>query len=70
MDPTVRPANIQSLADLHIIAWLARIVMLGGGKNDTSGIESLEKRLGGKGIGDKIKAFWAAWLERPSFKRV
>jgi hypothetical protein len=58
------------LADLHIVAWLARVVMLAGGKSDATGIESLEKRLGGKAIGDKVKAFWTAWLDRPSFKRV
>ena len=44
--------------------------MLAGGKSDATGIESLEKRLGGKAIGDKVKAFWTAWLDRPSFKRV
>jgi len=59
-----------SLADLHLIAWLARLVHLSGGSKEVAGIEKLETIMGGKKVGPKLKAFWAAWLERDSFKRL
>jgi len=59
-----------SLADLHLIAWLARLVHLSGGSKEVAGIKELESMMGGKEVGPKLKAFWAAWLERDSFKRL
>lgn len=62
-----------SLADLHLIPWLARVAavasgIVGGGE----AMESLDKVLQGFGgkVGDKVKAFWTAFGERPSFKEV
>ncbi|RXK35185.1 hypothetical protein M231_07556 [Tremella mesenterica] len=55
------------LADLHVIAWLSRIIELSGGTKTASGIEALESLTGHK-VGPKMKAFWALWIERPSFK--
>lgn len=59
---------LQSLADLHAISWLARLVLLAGGKKDATGVESLESK--GIKVGPKVRSFWASWIERPSFKRV
>ncbi|CED84114.1 Thioredoxin-like fold [Phaffia rhodozyma] len=103
-----------SLADLHIIAWLARIVFLSQGGPTPAGLEALEKQIAGTRIGlglsggaatasggtigtpamrgpqnpdaplaslknvssgdfkigQKTKMFWAAWIERDSFKRI
>ncbi|KAI0361707.1 hypothetical protein OH77DRAFT_1417974 [Trametes cingulata] len=55
--------------DFHLGAWLARIVHLTGGKADKDGYKSLEKETK-KPIPPKVAAYWAAWIERPSFKRV
>lgn len=60
----------KSLADLHLISWLTRVVTVALGKPVPEGIDTLEKQFEGKKIGPKIRAFWAAWLERESFKRV
>jgi hypothetical protein len=60
----------QSLADLHIISWLCRIVSIAGGKADVHGIEAVEAQADGKKAGNNIHAFWAKWIERDSFKKV
>lgn len=60
---------VESLADLHIIAWLTRCVSISGGKPDPSGIDTLESHMRGNPIGPKMKVFWKAWVERESYKR-
>jgi hypothetical protein len=64
------PTHTQSLADLHLISWLTRIVTVAGGKPQTEGLDELESQIGSKKIGAKIRAFFDAWLERDSFKKV
>ncbi|KAL7425112.1 hypothetical protein Q5752_000800 [Cryptotrichosporon argae] len=58
------------LADLHLIALLTRIVTIAGGQGDAQGINTIEPHLGGAQIGAKLRAFWEAWIERNSFKKV
>lgn len=41
----------QSLADLHIIAWLSRVVFLSQGTANPSGLRSLEDQIAGSGVG-------------------
>ena len=60
----------QSLADLHLISWLTRLVTVSLGEPTVKGIDSLEKQFEGKKIGPQIRGFWAAWLERESFQKV
>jgi hypothetical protein len=57
------------LADLHLIAWLTRLVIISGGKTDADSIDVLEKSTGKK-VDQKLKTFWASWSQRPSFQRV
>lgn len=59
-----------SLADLHLISWLTRLVTVSLGEPTVKGIDSLEKQFEGKKIGPQIRGFWAAWLERESFQKV
>lgn len=60
-----------SLADLHMMAWLARVVSAAGGKMDKEGIDVLEVKIGNKWkVGEKISTYWEAALDRPSFRKV
>jgi len=58
-----------SLADLHVIAWLHRIVNISGGAPDAEGISAISSWMGGKPVGPKLRAFWESWTERESFKK-
>ncbi|OSD03506.1 hypothetical protein PYCCODRAFT_1434403 [Trametes coccinea BRFM310] len=55
--------------DFHLAAWLVRIAHLVGASADKDGIKALEKETK-KPIPPKVAAYWAAWVERPSFKKV
>ncbi|KAI0762916.1 hypothetical protein C8Q74DRAFT_188390 [Fomes fomentarius] len=55
--------------DLHLGAWLARIAFLTGGKSDKEGYKALQKETK-KPVPTKVAAYWAAWVEWPSFKKV
>ncbi|KAI0651780.1 hypothetical protein C8Q79DRAFT_57617 [Trametes meyenii] len=55
--------------DFHLGAWLARITHLVGGSADKDGYKALEKETK-KPIPPRVAAYWAAWVERPSFKKV
>jgi len=59
-----------SLGDLHLIAWLSRIIEIAGGDRTAAGLQTLEQSLANFKIGPKLEAFWAAWIERESFKSV
>ncbi|OCF42623.1 hypothetical protein I317_03608 [Kwoniella heveanensis CBS 569] len=59
-----------SLADLHTISWLTRLVSIAGGDPNQSGIESLHPHLGGFKLGPKLLKFWEIWVQRESFKKV
>jgi hypothetical protein len=51
--------------DFHVAAWLARITSLSGA-TDAAGIE---KEIG-KPVSERVRAYWKAWTERASFKKV
>ncbi|KAI0778110.1 hypothetical protein BD413DRAFT_99681 [Trametes elegans] len=55
--------------DFHLGAWLARITHLTGGTADKDGYKALEKETK-KPVPAKVAAYWAAWANRPSFKKV
>jgi hypothetical protein len=55
--------------DFHVGAWLARVVGTLNGKGDVDGIQVLEKELGQKPP-PKVVKYWAAWIERSSWKNV
>ncbi|WVQ74985.1 hypothetical protein IAR50_004593 [Cryptococcus sp. DSM 104548] len=58
-----------SLADLHAISWLTRIVSIAGGQPDAEGLFSIETKTGAN-LGEKTKKFWESWIERESFQQV
>ncbi|BGP47716.1 hypothetical protein JCM10450v2_003581 [Rhodotorula kratochvilovae] len=62
-----------SLADLHVGAWLARVLAVAGATSITdvdAGLKALESNLNGVKIGPKFAAWAQALLERDSFKEV
>ncbi|XAO25630.1 hypothetical protein I312_104458 [Cryptococcus bacillisporus CA1280] len=58
-----------SLADLHVISWLARLVSIADGSPTKDGLNALEAKIG-KSLGDKVRNFWNLWTERESFQKV
>jgi len=75
-----------SLADLHLMAWLARVVSSAGGKNEKEGVKNVEEKVNWvrkqdatkeEGVevkewkvGEKIVEYWETILERKSFLEV
>ncbi|GAK66643.1 uncharacterized protein PAN0_014d4866 [Moesziomyces antarcticus] len=62
-----------SLADLHIVPWLARIAAVAQGVKPASDpIASIDAVIAEYNVkvGQKITAFWQAFSERPSFQAV
>ncbi|KAK6908456.1 hypothetical protein I203_102457 [Kwoniella mangroviensis CBS 8507] len=59
-----------SLADLHTVSWITRLISIAGGEPDATGIDSLIPHLGGYRFGPKVRKFWEEWVERESFKDV
>ncbi|KAG8994712.1 hypothetical protein FRB94_009690 [Tulasnella sp. JGI-2019a] len=56
------------LADLHLFPWLARVVSLSGGDLTPAGLDKVGSMLGeGAVVGERVKEFWAAMLQRESF---
>ncbi|KZW02009.1 hypothetical protein EXIGLDRAFT_760237 [Exidia glandulosa HHB12029] len=53
-----------SLADMYLAVWLTRITKLSGGDGTPEGVDKIP------GVGPKVKAYWAAIIERPSWKAV
>jgi len=53
-----------------LIAWLSRIIEIVGGDRTAAGLQTLEQSLANFKFGPKLEAFWAAWIERESFKSV
>jgi hypothetical protein len=66
----MHPTDQKSLGDLHLIAWLSRVIEIAGGDRTVSGLQTLEESLPNFKVGSKLEAFWAAWIERESFKSV
>ncbi|SJX65343.1 uncharacterized protein SRS1_15614 [Sporisorium reilianum f. sp. reilianum] len=63
-----------SLADLHVVPWLARIGAIATGLHHGDG-EPLDKidavvAADGAKVGDKVRALWTVFSERASFKAV
>ncbi|EST08609.1 Glutathione S-transferase, N-terminal [Kalmanozyma brasiliensis GHG001] len=62
-----------SLADLHVIPWLARLGAVATGlTGDKDPLASLNAVLGASGgkVGEKVRGLWTNFSERPSFKTV
>lgn len=61
-----------SLADLHIIAWLARVVeVCEEGQPVPAGMDSVSDKIGnGFKVGPKLRVFYDDWLKRDSFRTV
>ncbi|SNX87675.1 uncharacterized protein MEPE_06385 [Melanopsichium pennsylvanicum] len=62
-----------SLADLHVIPWLARICAIAGGlAKDDDPLKSLDAVVGecGGKVGEKVRGLWTVFQDRPSFKVV
>ncbi|PWY97111.1 hypothetical protein BCV70DRAFT_203164 [Testicularia cyperi] len=62
-----------SLADLHVIPWLARILAVSQGlAPDADPLASLDSIIAAHGakLGPKIREFWQAFSTRPSFEKV
>ncbi|KAI0724477.1 hypothetical protein C8T65DRAFT_626617 [Cerioporus squamosus] len=55
--------------DFHLAAWLARIAFFAGAKPEKDGYKALEKETK-QPVPAKVAAYWTAWAERPSFKKV
>ncbi|RDX55940.1 hypothetical protein OH76DRAFT_1414459 [Lentinus brumalis] len=55
--------------DFHVEAWLARVTFLAGGKPEKDGYKALEKETK-QPLPAKVVAYWTAWAERASFKKV
>lgn len=58
-----------SLADLHVITWLTRLVSIADGSPTKEGLSALEAKMG-KPLSDKLRNFWVLWTERESFQKV
>lgn len=63
-----------SLVDLHVGAWLARILAVSEGLagNGAKGLEALQSMVAqdGGNVGPRVKAYWEALMGRPSFQEV
>ncbi|OCH96480.1 hypothetical protein OBBRIDRAFT_829907 [Obba rivulosa] len=55
--------------DFHLAAWLSRIGFLTGGKAEKDGYKAIEKETK-QPLPAKVAAYWQAWAERPSWKKV
>lgn len=55
--------------DFHLEAWLARLTFLVGGKPEKDAYKALEKETK-TSVPSKVAAYWNAWAERASFKKV
>jgi len=53
-----------------LISWLSRVIEIAGGDRTVAGLQALEQSLTNFKAGPKLEAFWAAWIERESFKSV
>lgn len=53
--------------DFHVGAWIARIAFVSGAPKSEEGVSALEKRFGP--LPEKVKAYWAAWTGRDSWKK-
>lgn len=60
-----------SLADLHVIPWLARLAAVATGSSDANSdpMDALNGVVGGK-LGEKVRGLWTAFADRASFKTV
>ncbi|KZS96016.1 hypothetical protein SISNIDRAFT_483421 [Sistotremastrum niveocremeum HHB9708] len=65
-----------SLADLHLAAYITRLVTLSGGDGSKSGIDSIAKHASSSAagghvtIGPKVRGYWEAIIERESWKKI
>ncbi|TXT10360.1 uncharacterized protein COLE_04294 [Cutaneotrichosporon oleaginosum] len=59
-----------SIADLYIIAWLARIVAMCGGGPVPAALALVEPYMGGVRFGTRLQIYWGHWVQRSSFRRI
>lgn len=53
-----------SIADVYLAPWITRLVFLSQGNGTPAGIDAVP------GVGPKVKAFWEAFIQRPSWIHV
>ncbi len=56
-----------SLADVHVAAYLTRLVTVSGGDGTKGGIEAVG-RMGGFSVGEKVQRLWETLLGRASWQ--
>ncbi|KAJ7808611.1 hypothetical protein B0H14DRAFT_2460936 [Mycena olivaceomarginata] len=55
--------------DFHMIAWVTRIAFIIGATSSADGLDAFERAYGAP-VPVKVAAYWGAWAERESWKKV
>lgn len=61
--------SVPGEADFHLMAWLARVGFMAGGKPEKGGYVCFEKETK-EPVSPRLAGYWDAWTERPSWKRL
>lgn len=56
-------------ADFHLMAWLARVAFMAGGKPEKGGYSCFEEEIK-EPVSPKLAEYWDAWTERESWKKL
>lgn len=55
--------------DFHMIAWITRIAFVVGARSGEEGLSAFNTAYG-EPAPDTVAAYWRAWIQRPSWKKV
>ncbi|KAF8137933.1 hypothetical protein K438DRAFT_1996590 [Mycena galopus ATCC 62051] len=55
--------------DFHMIAWITRIAWVAGARSGEEGLSAFNTAYG-EPAPDTVAAYWRAWIQRPSWKKV
>lgn len=55
--------------DFHMIAWITRIAWVSGARSGEEGLSAFNTAYG-EPAPDTVAAYWRAWIQRPSWKKV